>query len=424
MAYQRQPGRWSSGSGRITFALPARTRLKTLGLAFILAPGVDRFVRIAVNGLEVFAQRIGGEKASINVPMSGIADHASVDIEITSDSAEFGGRRLGVGLHDAWVERDPEYSQVRGNARTLMRFEGNAGWWHQQEFMLDEVLSQPDKLQRIIFQGGEPLIIKEVEDILDHLIAAGVTKNVVLEIVSNMTIVKDSLLAKLQSFAMVELGCSIDGIRSDFEYIRYPADWQTVEANIERMGKLPNVRIQFNVAVQAYNLMRVTDLMRYCDAHGFLAHTHFLLGPYYLSVLVLPPAARQIALQRLEEYLAGDCIPHNRNSAEYMVHYLRQHRGVHKRELYSQLMLFTNDMDVSRGQSFAVSHPDLLELLRADGVIWTNETAHAKPAMSAKSIDVTAVAEEHAGPAVQRNGSALQRFARRIRSMRSIRLGT
>jgi MoaA/NifB/PqqE/SkfB family radical SAM enzyme len=377
-AYPDQPLRWTDGHGRMTFPLPAGTSLISLGLVLKLAPGIDRFVRIVVNGLEVFGERISGETANLVVPLIGTGNQATAEIEVISGSKTLGGRRLGVALCDAWVERDAA-SSGRGNTRTMMRFDANAGWWGQPEFMFDEMLGQPDKLQRIIFQGGEPLIIKEVEDVLDHLIKVNATQNVILEIVSNMTIVKDTFLEKLRPFKSIELGCSIDGIGADFEYIRYPASWSIVEANIERMRMLPNVRVQFNVAVQAYNLMRVTDLLRYCDARGFLVHTHFLVGPYYLSVLVLPPAARQIAAQRLEDYLAGDCLPHNRDSAVQMLHYLKQHAEVHKRELYRQFMLFTNDMDVSRSQSFADSHPDLVELLRADGLSWTLATAHAAP---------------------------------------------
>lgn len=377
--------RWSNGHGRIVFPFPENLRLKSVDLTLSLAPGIGRLVRVLINGVEAFSDLLPEGIKNLNLPMDGTSNQSFVDIEIISDSADFGGRRLGVALHDAWIRRDPAGEYSHTNKRTMMRFEENAGWWGQPEFLFDEVLSEPDKLRRIIFQGGEPLIIKEVEDILDYLIEAGATHQIILEIVSNMTIVRESFLQKLRLFRSIELGCSIDGIGSDLEYIRYPAKWPTVEMNILRMNELPNVNVQFNVAVQAYNLMRITDLMRYCDAHGFTAHTHFLVGPYYLSVLILPPTARDIAAQRLEQYLTGDCLPQNRESGSYMLHYLQQHRDVHRRDLYKKFMLFTNDMDLSRNQSFAASHPELLDMLRNDGLIWTDETAYARTSSVTRS---------------------------------------
>jgi hypothetical protein len=176
----------------------------------------------------------------------------------------------------------------------------------------------------------------------------------------------------------VELGCSIDGIGADLEYIRWPAQWQTITGNIARAMRHSNIRVQFNVAVQAYNLMRITDLMRYCDARAIMVHTHFLVGPSYISVLVLPPALRRVALTRIEDYLAGPgVLAHNRASAEYMATFLRQQDGVHHRNQYEAFMLFTNDMDRSRDQDFAAAHPEVLQAMAEDGFTWTAATRHA-----------------------------------------------
>ena len=41
-------------------------------------------------------------------------------------------------------------------------------------------------------------------------------------------------------------------------------------------------------------------------------------------------------------------------------------------------MLFTNDLDITRGQSFRETHGELLELITDAGFMWTNETLHAR----------------------------------------------
>lgn len=369
--------RWTSGTGRFSLDIPHGSHLTRLGLELAVAPGNAGTVRIQVNGLTAYTETLSPQKRLIVVPLDGLGNQSRLEFSVSSGTVEHDGRTLGVAIHAAWLERDPARSSDRSNSRTLTRFATTAGWWGQPEFMFDEMLAQPDKIKRLIFQGGEPMMVKEFEGILDHLIEAGVTQGIILEIVSNLTLLKDSVLDKLSQFAAVELGCSIDGIGPDLEYIRWPAQWQTITDNIARALRVPSIRVQFNVAVQAYNLMRITDLMRYCDARAIMVHTHFLVGPAYLSILVLPPALRRVALTRIEAYLNGpDVTPHNRASAEYMATFLRQQDDVHHRHLFEQFMLFTNDMDTSRDQDFVAAHPEVLQALADDGLVWTAQTRH------------------------------------------------
>jgi hypothetical protein len=41
-------------------------------------------------------------------------------------------------------------------------------------------------------------------------------------------------------------------------------------------------------------------------------------------------------------------------------------------------MLFTNDLDATRGQSFRDTHRELLQLITDAGFTWTNETLHCR----------------------------------------------
>jgi hypothetical protein len=41
-------------------------------------------------------------------------------------------------------------------------------------------------------------------------------------------------------------------------------------------------------------------------------------------------------------------------------------------------MLFTNDLDITRGQSFRDTHGELLELITDAAFTWTDETLHAR----------------------------------------------
>ena len=336
-------------------------------------------MRVLVNGSELYRSELN-ERQKVCLDITQIGNQPGVKLELVSASAKAAGRMLGVLLHDATLVAE-RTSRTKANSRVLTRFAENAGWWGQPQLMFDEILGQPEKLRYLILQGGEPLLIPETDEILDYLIARNCANHVTLEIVSNMTTLKLSTLEKLKKFARVELGGSIDGIGDTLEYIRYPAKWADIEENIERAVTAPNIRIQFNVAVQAYNLLDIPNLLAYCDSRSYPVCAHFLVGPYQLSVLTMPLSARDLAAERIRKLVADGCGSCVRSAADYILNYLDQNRSVERRDLLHAFMLFTNDMDRSRDQNFAATQHEMYEHILATGFQWTNETLHLGSAM-------------------------------------------
>ena len=187
--------RWSDGNGVISFEVPPGTKVSRLGLSLrtVCCPSA---VVIRLNGLEIFSGDIGPEwKQDFESPA--LANQPTLKLEIESASQDAGGRQLGMALLDAWIERhQPELAQ-NCNDRGLTRLSANQPWWGGDEVMFDEILGQPENVEYIIFQGGEPFLVKEFDRILDLLIERGVAANVTFEIVSNITSLKDSTIAKL-----------------------------------------------------------------------------------------------------------------------------------------------------------------------------------------------------------------------------------
>ncbi len=373
--------RWTGGHGVIEFALPEDVRPQHLELDLEAAPMENSVVRILVNESELYCGEIN-DRRSITLDIAQIGNQPYVRIELHSDSVEKDGRLVGVLLHDACLLA--QRVRRKSNARALTRFSENSGWWGQPSLMFDEILGQPDKLRYLILQGGEPLLIPETEAMLDNLIEKNCAGHVVLEIVSNMTTLKPTMLEKLKLFNVVALGGSIDGIGGVLEYIRYPAKWAEIEANLEAAKTAPNIQIQFNVAIQAYNLLDVPNLLAYCENHGYSIGVHFLVGPYYLSVLILPQSVRDLASQRIRDLRDSGVGPNVRAAADYALHFLEQHRADYRPDLMHAFMQFTNDMDQSRDQNFALALPELYDHIRASGFEWTDETRHLTAAIAAR----------------------------------------
>ena len=183
----------------------------------------------------------------------------------------------------------------------------------------------PDQVQRIDFLGGEPLLVKEVGELLQRLVDAGVARNMVLAVVSNGT-VTGSWLGLTRHFKRVELCISVDGHGRHYDYIRHPARWDKLTANLQAFKTLPNVSLGAAVTLQAYNALSLTDLFRYFDSVDMGFHAWPIHVPRYLNVGVLPPRARQIAAERLSAYAATDCKPWRRDLVQGLADYLQQQR--------------------------------------------------------------------------------------------------
>jgi hypothetical protein len=102
-----------------------------------------------------------------------------------------------------------------------------------------------------------------------------------------------------------------------------------------------------------------------------------LHAPNRLAVHNLPPKARKAAAAKLLEYHDTDCRPGHKPSVLGLAHYLDEITVPADPDLIKEFMLFTNDLDITRGQSFRKTHPDLVRLLAEDGFEWCDDTLYA-----------------------------------------------
>jgi len=131
------------------------------------------------------------------------------------------------------------------------------------------------------------------------------------------------------------------------------------------------------VGFQAYNALNVVELLRYCDRIGLPFVVYSVMEPAYLRADMLPPPARRLAAERLRAYKDQDCRPEHRWMLDSLLAELEYAGEDYDENALLTFMLFTNDLDVTRGQRFADTHAELLGLLRAAGFAWTGQTHHA-----------------------------------------------
>lgn len=179
----------------------------------------------------------------------------------------------------------------------LDKFENNPNWWASLEKNLPN-------FRRVEFAGGEPLMDPQHYRILDMLAPYGnrieikyATNGTTLGIKGGRTVYD-----YWPKFKSVAVNVSIDGYRESYEYIRGNARWDDVIHNIKEMQNISNIsRIVGAVAIQVSNVLILDKMIEYfLDDLGIVFYTNMVKYPDVLSVQVLPPYLKGLAIQRLE----------------------------------------------------------------------------------------------------------------------------
>lgn len=124
------------------------------------------------------------------------------------------------------------------------------------------------KLQKVHFNGGEPLLNQEHQQVLERLLETGKLADTFISYNTNGTLYPDKRTIELWSKArLVRLYFSIDAIGSAFNYIRYPGEWSMVENNLQQYKQnMPsNVLFGFNVTVAGYNVLEMPALYKWFE---------------------------------------------------------------------------------------------------------------------------------------------------------------
>ncbi len=245
----------------------------------------------------------------------------------------------------------------------------------------DEILANIDDVRMFYFAGGEPLIDASVSKLLDRLIEAGVAHQITLLFSSNITVLQPAFLNKLEQFRSVTFVISIDGYGADYEYIRFPAKWQTIDRNLRTLAQHKTFFSLVVATVQIYNLFGLIPLFKYCEDLQVPFSVSPVYSPPYLSVRTLPASVKQTAIEQLQHYL--DTVPIA--SLKYidmpimqaLIGELSLEPELPDDEGLWEFMRFTNDLDITRGQDFRSSFPELYQLWVESGLKWTSATAYA-----------------------------------------------
>ena len=268
----------------------------------------------------------------------------------------------------------PNKGRVDGASYNWYR--DNPGFWNQ-------LLDQIPNMKQLYFAGGESTIIPEHYELLEICVKKGYAKQIHLRYNSNGVEIPDRLLELWKEFRSVMFHFSLDSIREQNNYIRFPSDFSVLEKNLRRLDETPsNVSVTIACAVQVLNIYYIPDFIKWKLSCGFkkinaypksagLIDTHFVYHPAHLNVKILPLWFKKEVIKKFEDFY-----PYLEQEMKDYKDFKQNSYGIKRLKGMCQFMLsedwskrlpefqeYISRMDRIRGTHFKKTFPEMASLL-------------------------------------------------------------
>jgi sulfatase maturation enzyme AslB (radical SAM superfamily) len=154
-------------------------------------------------------------------------------------------------------------------------------------------------LRHLEIVGGEPFYINQWEQMLRELITINQATQITLDFSTNCTVYPESLIELLcKNFKQVNINLSIDGTGSVYEYLRHPAEWDIVYANMQRyhllLDEFTNLKIRIGMTLGWMNALNLRELYSLCrlEFSKFGFNISLIHSPEFQAIWAVPTSAK------------------------------------------------------------------------------------------------------------------------------------
>ena len=262
-------------------------------------------------------------------------------------------------------------SSVGGYLKDSSQIAGRITKWYKNEALLSKIKKMSQHLKILYFTGGEPLLIKEIESLMDHFLKTGDSDHIMLHFNSNITRLSPSFLEKMSSFLKVKFGASIDSHGEKNNWLRFPSDFSQIEKNMESLMKKSeinkNIYPYIHCTVSVYNILYMKEIIDWSRGLSSTPpHVAFNLlhAPEFQHIVVLTKDLKQKAIDNLNEMRKTyKLYEEERNGIDSCLKILKSSLEDNKQiiELREQLKEHTLSIDRWRNEDFFSVFPELKE---------------------------------------------------------------
>jgi hypothetical protein len=227
-------------------------------------------------------------------------------------------------------------------------------------------------IRHIIFGGGEPLLIKDHERLITKLVESGASKNIVIRYHTNGTILNQKFIDLWSNFKEVEIMVSLDDWGQRNEYVRYPAQWEIVSSNLDRLDGTPdNIVVSLLATVHAMNIYNLPDFAMHiinrkwkkiCKRNDGLFSIGTTHWPQYMSTRVLP---KHIKNQIVDYWNTFEKLKTNERWTTRIVQQLDFMNQLDESHRFPSLLDYIDKLDSLRPIQFKTVYKEYYEILRS-----------------------------------------------------------
>jgi MoaA/NifB/PqqE/SkfB family radical SAM enzyme len=243
-------------------------------------------------------------------------------------------------------------------------------WFERLETQnsLDEFIGD---IRHIIFGGGEPLLIKDHERFITKLVESGASKNIELRYHTNGTIMNEKFISLWDNFKEVEIMVSLDDWGTRNDYVRYPANWEVVSKNLDRLDDTgDNIVVSLLTTVHAMNIYNLPDFAiniinrkwkKICKRNEGLFSIGTTHWPQYMSTRVLPLEVKD---KVVEYWNTFDELKNNKRWTNRIVQQLDFMNQSDDSQRFPALLDYIDKLDSIRPIQFSNLYKEYYEILR------------------------------------------------------------
>ena len=269
-------------------------------------------------------------------------------------------RICGSWSSSKWAKEEIDYVSGLENRKEHLayKFLQDGAWPRENPQFWDNLKILLPNIKYFEFTGGEPFLIEQHFELLRYAVEQGYSKNIEIHYNTNGTVFPEQ--AELwANFKHVEIAFSIDNVGARFEYERYGADWEEVQANIAKFTKMRSNKISTQLCT-TMNVQNVYYLPEICDwiSTQTFDHIYFnmLHDPWHMCISKMTDNAKNLVIDRLSNHTFN---PKYRAEILRIVQFISNGEGSDGKEFLRKMQI----TDEYRKQSFLTTHTEIAKAM-------------------------------------------------------------
>jgi organic radical activating enzyme len=173
-------------------------------------------------------------------------------------------------------------------------------------YNLDPSLQQAIHMSLV---GGEPLVNKTTQRLIERCVEKGYAKNMMLQIITNLSVINPKTLNLLDQFKHPMLCISYDHIDpTKFNFIRYPADYTVFKKNFETLWEYKNIEKKLSTTWGIFNIYDFEEIFAEWELLSNRVDGRFVINygliyyPNYFSLRFLEPEQKKEITEKINDF--------------------------------------------------------------------------------------------------------------------------